>query len=98
MSSTPDVGEHGAAPRAPQLGILDVAKNASANDPRVTNETAPYRCFRLSGVALTAVLALASFASSAAAQTFSDNFNRADGPVGNEWSTFGAGAVISANR
>lgn len=41
-----------------------------------------------------AVLLLSS-SGSAGAQTFTDTFNRADGPVGNGWTPFGGGAVIS---
>jgi len=34
----------------------------------------------------------------ASAQSFSDDFNRPDGNVGNGWSTWGAGATIESGR
>src|SRR5882762_8816719 len=44
------------------------------------------------------VFAFLWLSGSSYAQTFSDKFNRPDGPVGNGWSLFGAGAALTSGQ
>jgi hypothetical protein len=45
-----------------------------------------------------ALIMLAALANNVGAQSFSDNFNRPDGNVGNGWTAYGGGASIVAGQ